>query len=140
LVQIQPPQPISYYSQGLVLSGQALSFLIWVQNSSEQVTELRRNQRIILAHEVRVNPERELRVTVSEPYLSHLQRYAEPIHQTAKRCSGRLSEMESEDHDLQVKHDVTGLQIQSCIKQHRSEEWVFLGLMADDKEFSHFVH
>ena len=65
----------------------------------------------------------------------------EPDAQTAaKKCSERLTEMQSNANNLQVKHDVLGQQIASHIKQQKDEEWLFIGLMADDKEFSNFAH
>src|ERR1700730_9061488 len=53
-----------------------------------------------------------------------------------KKCSERLSAMQGEDRDLQVKHDVLGQEIATHIRQHKEEEWLFMGLMMDDKEFS----
>jgi hypothetical protein len=58
----------------------------------------------------------------------------------AKNCSARLTAMQSEVNDLQVKHDVLGQEIASYLRQHKDEEWLFVGLMADDKEFSNFAH
>jgi hypothetical protein len=58
----------------------------------------------------------------------------------SKKCTERLTAMQSEDRDLQVKHDVLGQEIASHIRQHKDEEWLFLGLMLDDKEFSNFAH
>jgi formate-dependent nitrite reductase cytochrome c552 subunit len=58
----------------------------------------------------------------------------------AKKCSERLAAMQSEDRDLQVKHDVLGQEIASHIRQHHDEEWLFMGLMLDDKEFSNLAH
>jgi hypothetical protein len=57
-----------------------------------------------------------------------------------KKCSERLTLMKSEDRDLQVKHDVLGQEIASHIRQHKDEEWFFMGLMVDDKEFSNLAH
>ena len=57
-----------------------------------------------------------------------------------KKCSERLSAMQSEDRDLQVKHDVLGQEIAAHIHQHKDEEWLFMGLMMDDKEFSNLAH
>jgi hypothetical protein len=57
----------------------------------------------------------------------------------SKKCSDRLTAMQSEDRDLQVKHDVLGREIAARIRQHKDEEWLFLGLMGDDKEFSNLV-
>src|ERR1700740_1671531 len=37
---------------------------------------------------------------------------------TAKKCSDRLTSMQSEDRDLQVKHDVLGQEIATHIRQH----------------------
>jgi hypothetical protein len=59
---------------------------------------------------------------------------------TEKKCSDRLTAMQSEDRDLQVKHDVLGQEIASHIRQHKDEEWLFMGLMLDDKEFSNLAH
>src|SRR5260370_24032593 len=58
----------------------------------------------------------------------------------AKKCSERLTAMQSEDRDLQVKHDVLGQEIAAHIRQHKEEEWLFIGLMMDDKEFSNLAH
>jgi hypothetical protein len=58
----------------------------------------------------------------------------------AKNCEKRLSDLQSQDLDLQVKHDVLGHEIQAHIRQHKDEEWLFLGLMLDDKEFSNLMH
>jgi hypothetical protein len=61
--------------------------------------------------------------------------------QTAeKKCSERLTTMQSTANDLQVKHDVLAQQIASHVKQQKDEEWLFIGLMADDKEFSNLAH
>lgn len=59
--------------------------------------------------------------------------------QASKKCSDRLTTMQNEDRDLQVKHDVLGQEIASHIRQHKDEEWLFMGLMLDDKEFSNFT-
>jgi hypothetical protein len=58
----------------------------------------------------------------------------------AKKCSERQSEMEDKARELQVKHDVLGHEIEAHIRQHKDEEWLFIGLMLDDKEFSGLVH
>jgi hypothetical protein len=58
----------------------------------------------------------------------------------AKNCEKRLGELQNQDRDLQVKHDVLGHEIQAHIRQHKDEEWLFMGLMLDDKEFSSLVH
>jgi hypothetical protein len=58
----------------------------------------------------------------------------------AKKCSDRLTAMQSEDRDLQVKHDVLGQEIATHIREHKDEEWIFMGLMMDDKEFSNIAH
>jgi hypothetical protein len=58
----------------------------------------------------------------------------------SKKCSDRLSAMQAEDRDLQVKHDVLGQEIAAHIRQQKGEEWLFLGLMGDDKEFSNLLH
>jgi hypothetical protein len=57
-----------------------------------------------------------------------------------KKCSERLTAMQGEDRDLQVKHDVLGQEIAAHIRQHKEEAWVFMGLMLDDKEFSNLTH
>lgn len=54
----------------------------------------------------------------------------------SKKCSDRLTALQNADRDLQVKHDVLGHEIQNHIRQHKEEQWIFLGLMIDDKEFS----
>jgi hypothetical protein len=59
---------------------------------------------------------------------------------TAKKCSDRVTSMQSENNALQVKHDVLGQEISSHVRQHKDEEWLFIGLMADDKEFSNLAH
>jgi hypothetical protein len=64
-----------------------------------------------------------------------------PDAQTAeKKCSERLTEMQSNANNLQVKHDVLAQQVTSHIQQHKDEGWLFIGLMADDKEFSNPAH
>jgi hypothetical protein len=57
-----------------------------------------------------------------------------------KKCSERLTAMQGEDRDLQVKHDVLGQEIATHVRQHKDEAWLFIGLMADDKEFSNLAH
>jgi hypothetical protein len=59
---------------------------------------------------------------------------------TEKKCSERMTNMQSEDRDLQVKHDVFGHELQDHLRKHKDEEWLFMGLMLDDKEFSNFAH
>jgi hypothetical protein len=58
----------------------------------------------------------------------------------AKKCSDRMAEMQSQDRDLQVKHDVFGHDLQAHLRQHKDEESLFMGLMLDDREFSNFAH
>ena len=58
----------------------------------------------------------------------------------AKKCSDRLTAMQDEERALQVKHDVLGHEIAAHIKKHKDEEWLFIGLMIDDKEFSNLAH
>jgi hypothetical protein len=55
---------------------------------------------------------------------------------SAKKCTDRFAVIQSEEHALEVKHDVLADQLAAHIRQHRDEEWIFLGLLADDKEFS----
>ena len=57
-----------------------------------------------------------------------------------KKCSDRMDAMQSEDRDLQVKHDVLGHDIAAHLRQHKDDAWLFLGLLGDDKEFSNLVH
>jgi len=52
-----------------------------------------------------------------------------------KSCSTRIAALQEADRNLKVKHDVLGQEIASHIRQHKDEEWIFLGLMVDDKEF-----
>ena len=67
--------------------------------------------------------------------------YNVPDAQTAaKKCSERMTTMQSNANDLQVKHDVLAQQVASHIKQQKDDEWLFIGLMADDKEFSNLAH
>jgi len=58
----------------------------------------------------------------------------------AKKCSERLAALQDSDRRVQVKHDVVGQEIAAHIRQHKDEEWLFMGLMLDDKEFSNFAH
>lgn len=58
----------------------------------------------------------------------------------SKNCSERLSAIQTASNQLQVKHDVLGQEIANHIHQHKDEEWIFLGLMGDDKEFSNLAH
>jgi Lhr-like helicase len=58
----------------------------------------------------------------------------------AKKCSDRLAALQDSDRRIQVKHDVLGQEIARHIRQHRDEEWLFMGLMIDDKEFSNLAH
>jgi hypothetical protein len=57
-----------------------------------------------------------------------------------KNCSTRITALQEADRNLQVKHDVLGQEIANHIRQHKDEEWIFLGLMVDDKEFSNLAH
>jgi hypothetical protein len=58
----------------------------------------------------------------------------------AKNCSARLTELQTAVNASTVKHDVLGQEIASYIRQHKDEDWIFMGLMLDDKEFSSFAH
>ena len=58
----------------------------------------------------------------------------------ANKCTDRMTELQSQDRDLQVKHDVFGHDLQAHLRQHKDEEWLFMGLMMDDKEFSNLAH
>jgi hypothetical protein len=58
----------------------------------------------------------------------------------AKKCTDRMTELQSQDRELQVKHDVFGHDLQAHLRQHKDEEWLFMGLMMDDKEFSNLAH
>lgn len=58
----------------------------------------------------------------------------------AKKCSDRLAALQDLDRSVQVKHDVLGHEIAAHIQKHKDEEWLFMGLMLDDKEFSNFAH
>jgi hypothetical protein len=57
-----------------------------------------------------------------------------------KKCADRLVQMQKDVNDSQVKHDVLGHEIAAYIQKHKDEEWIFLGLMGDDKEFSNLAH
>ncbi len=57
-----------------------------------------------------------------------------------KNCSTRITALQDADRNLQVKHDVLGQEIANHIRQHKDEEWIFLGLMVDDKEFNNLAH
>jgi hypothetical protein len=63
--------------------------------------------------------------------------YNVPSEQSAtKNCSVRMNQLQNNANALQVKHDVLAQQVASYTQQHKDEEWLFIGLMADDKEFS----
>jgi hypothetical protein len=57
----------------------------------------------------------------------------------AKNCSATMTAMQTEVNDLRVKHDVLGQEVASHVRQHKDEEWIFTGLVTDDKEFSDFA-
>jgi hypothetical protein len=59
---------------------------------------------------------------------------------TAKKCQNRLAELQSQANELQVKHDVLAHDIRAHLQQHKDEEWLFMGLMIDDKESSNLAH
>jgi len=58
----------------------------------------------------------------------------------AKNCTARLNEMQSEVNQMEIKKGVLAQTIASHIQQHKDEEWLFIGLLADDKEFSNLAH
>jgi hypothetical protein len=58
----------------------------------------------------------------------------------SKKCTERMTATQGEHQDLQVKRDVLGQAIASHIRQHKEEEWLFMGVMLDDKEFSNLGH
>jgi hypothetical protein len=55
---------------------------------------------------------------------------------TAKNCVSRLAELQTGANNLSVQKGVLADELSTHIRQHRDEEWIFLGLLADDKEFS----
>jgi hypothetical protein len=55
------------------------------------------------------------------------------------RCPGRLTDLQNMTNTLQVKHDVVGQEIKDYLHQHKSEQWIFMGLLLDDKEFGSLV-
>jgi hypothetical protein len=58
----------------------------------------------------------------------------------SKKCTERMTAIQGEHQDLHVKHDVLGQAIASHIRQHEEEEWLFMGVMLDDKELSNLGH
>ena len=55
---------------------------------------------------------------------------------TAKNCASRMGELQTGANNLSVQKGVLADELSTHIRQHRDEEWIFLGLLADDKEFS----
>jgi hypothetical protein len=55
---------------------------------------------------------------------------------TAKNCARRMEELQTGANNLSVQKGVIADELATHIRQHKDEEWIFLGLLADDKEFS----
>jgi hypothetical protein len=55
---------------------------------------------------------------------------------TAKNCTSRMEELQTGANNLAVQKGVLADELATHIRQHREEDWIFLGLLADDKEFS----
>jgi hypothetical protein len=55
---------------------------------------------------------------------------------TAKNCASRLGKLQTGANNLSVQKGVITDELATHIRQHKDEEWIFLGLLADDKEFS----
>jgi hypothetical protein len=54
----------------------------------------------------------------------------------AKNCTSRLEALQTGANNLTVQKGVLADELSTHIRQHKDEDWIFLGLLADDKEFS----
>lgn len=56
----------------------------------------------------------------------------------AKNCTDRTAKLNDSEREIDVERRVVANEIGKHIREHKDEEWIFLGLMVDDKEFSNF--